>query len=205
MIAAKKEEKQKKQIESVPQHLIYEVLDGFPVYYWGYKEVLKGNKTLEDIRGYTGLQSFLMNRIGDFWRTSLFPKYQILIGGGGLYLNQKNNFVLDLAIFPEKSFSYKNLTNNYIDSPPMVVLEIDTKADPDIYRHSNYLPSKTQRLLDFGVEQVVWVFTEPEKVMVATNECPWLTVNWSDEINVLGQAFTIEKIIEEAESQKSDF
>ncbi len=56
---------------------------------------------------------------------------------------------------------------------------------------------KTQKLLDFGTKQVVWIFTDPRKVMTATKDEPWLTVNWNHPITVLKQEFTLETFLRE--------
>jgi hypothetical protein len=53
-------------------------------------------------------------------------------------------------------------------------------------------------LLDFGVEEVIWIFSRLEKVMVARPRQPWLTVGWKDEIEVMGQRFTLQQLIDES-------
>jgi hypothetical protein len=65
-------------------------------------------------------------------------------------------------------------------------------ADPDIFEYSTYYTPKTQLLLDFGVEQVFWIFTDSQKVMVAQLHQPWIIVNWTDEVEVLGHRFSIQ-------------
>lgn len=44
--------------EAIPDYLVYEVLDGQPLYYKGYQEVLAGRQKLEDIMGSSVLQFF---------------------------------------------------------------------------------------------------------------------------------------------------
>ncbi|WP_461051391.1 hypothetical protein [Spirosoma arcticum] len=46
---------------AVPESLIYEVLDGRPLYYQGYRDVLAGHKTTEEIRGSSTLQWVLVS------------------------------------------------------------------------------------------------------------------------------------------------
>jgi Uma2 family endonuclease len=187
----------------VPDYLIYEELNGIPVYYRGYKEVINQGKKLEDITGYGALQWYLLTIISDFLKVAISKKYFVLVGEGGLHLEQKNNLSLDVSIYLRNQLSFEKLENKYLDTPPKVVIEIDTKADPDIFNYSNYFAPKTQALLDFGVEQVIWVYTNPKKVTIAQPTGPWLTVNWTDEITVLGQTFTIQKIIDEAEVENT--
>jgi hypothetical protein len=45
-----------RKISKVPSYLIKEILDEIPVYYKGYKAVVRKEKTLEDIMGASGLQ-----------------------------------------------------------------------------------------------------------------------------------------------------
>ncbi|GAB3641155.1 hypothetical protein GCM10027423_17910 [Spirosoma arcticum] len=45
----------------MPESLIYEVLDGRPLYYQGYRDVLAGHKTTEEIRGSSTLQWVLVS------------------------------------------------------------------------------------------------------------------------------------------------
>ena len=189
----------KQEIPAIPKHLVYEELDGIPVYYSGYKEVLNKTKTLEDIMGYGGLQWFIINVLGDFLKEKLGKQFRMLSGKGGLHLGYQKNLSVDLGIYAKKDLKLKDLINKYLTIPPKIVIEIDTKADPEIFKHSNYYTPKTQRLLDFGVEQVVWLFTDSEKVTLASNNAPWITVNWSDQISVLGQQFTIEKVLNDAD------
>ena len=147
--------------------------------------------------GYGGLQWFIINVLGDFLKEKLGKEFRILSGEGGLHLGHQRNLSVDLGIYPKKELKFKDLKNKYLTIPPKIVIEVDTKADPEIFKHSNYYTPKTQRLLDFGVEQVVWLFTDSEKVTLATNDAPWITVNWSDAITILENTFTLEKVLNE--------
>ena len=147
--------------------------------------------------GYGELQWFILNTLGDYLKAQLPKTYKVLTGEGGLHLGHKKNLSLDMSIFLKKQLSYKTLKNKYTKKIPQVVIEVDTKADPDIFKKSNYYTVKTQQLLDFGVPMVVWLFTDSEKVTVATNNSPWLTFNWTDEITILDHTFSIQKVLEE--------
>lgn len=188
----------------VPDYLIYEKLNGIPVYYRGYKEVMNQTKQLGEIIGYGALQWYLLTIISDYLKAGLSKEFFVLVGEGGLHLEHKNNLSLDLSIYLRSQLSFEKLENKYLDTPPRVVIEVDTKADPDIFNFSNYYATKTQKLLDFGVEQVLWLYTDLKKVVVAQSEGPWLTVNWTDEITVLGKTFTIQQIIDEAEVENAE-
>jgi|GEM_PF-3870554 len=50
-----------KRKRKIPDYLVYEVMDGKPVYYRGYQSVLKKTKTLEEIMGCSSLQAELVS------------------------------------------------------------------------------------------------------------------------------------------------
>jgi len=57
MIATKSGTRTQKPAEKVPDHLIYEIIDGKPIHYRGYREVMAGKKTFSEIRGSSTLQA----------------------------------------------------------------------------------------------------------------------------------------------------
>jgi hypothetical protein len=79
-----------------------------------------------------------------------------------------------------------------------VVIEIDTKADlSDDKDAPHYFQYKTQQLLDFGVEKVIWIYTNPKTIMLATAQKPWLIIDWKDDFDVIGGlTLNLEKLIE---------
>jgi hypothetical protein len=44
----------------IPEEFIYEIMDGKPIYYKGYKEAIKNHLTAEEIMGCSSLQSELV-------------------------------------------------------------------------------------------------------------------------------------------------
>lgn len=200
-ISAAAVDKKETVATDIPDYLIYETIDGRPIYYRGYREVLNNTKKLQDIMGYGELQLYLLSYLSEYFIKKLGDKFRILPGESGLHLKKNNNLSLDLTIMDKDAVKLKDLKNKYSQRPPRIVIEVDTKADGEINRKYNYFNKKTIKLLEFGVEKVVWIFTETEQVMVAENNKPWLTVNWTDEIEVLGHSFTIQQVIEEAEKK----
>lgn len=49
-----------KKEKPVPEYLIYEMDEGTPIYYRGYKDVLNKKKTLEQIMGSSAFNQFLL-------------------------------------------------------------------------------------------------------------------------------------------------
>lgn len=76
---------------------------------------------------------------------------------------------------------------------------MDTKADTaDFESALNYYHLKTEKLLNFGVEKVIWVTSSTEKVMIALPTADWVTSSWDKEIEVLdGIRFSVGKLLEE--------
>jgi len=102
-----------------------------------------------------------------------------------------------MSIYLKSQLPYKKLKNKYTKKVPQVVIEVDTKADPEVFNLTNYYTKKTQQLLDYGVPLVVWLFTDTEKLTIATNDAPWLTTDWEDTITILDLNFSIKTILED--------
>jgi hypothetical protein len=117
----------------------------------------------------------------------------------GVHLQKNDNVSVDIAIIPREMYQPSRFRGKYINYPPTVVVEIDINIDPiaSFGNNDEYVNIKTQSLLDFGVEQIIWVFTRSRKIMVAPKIGPWLTMNWVDTVSILGHSFSIEQLIEE--------
>ncbi|MGD1891289.1 MAG: hypothetical protein ACFB15_11935 [Cyclobacteriaceae bacterium] len=104
----------------VPEKLIYEVLDGQPIPYQGFQEVMAGNKKLEDIMGSSGLQSFIVTNVLVRFLMKHLPEdeYDILSNEAGLHLSKKNNLATDIGIYPSGKLAPDQLTDNYLNVPP---------------------------------------------------------------------------------------
>jgi len=181
----------------VPNYLVYETFDGEPVHYKGYKEVLDGNKTFSEIMGSSGIQSFIVA----YFQRMLFIKldenlYTIFSSESGLHLDKGNNLAGDILIFDNTSLPLEAITAYYVDVPPKIVIEVDIMADPSDMDSTAYLFKKTQKLLDFGVEKVIWVTTNAKKVTVATSGSNWQVMDWGNEVEILeGITFNVGKYL----------
>ncbi|MDX1942712.1 MAG: hypothetical protein SFU99_19265 [Saprospiraceae bacterium] len=183
--AAKKKREKKQEI---PEYLIYEMDEGKPIYYRGYKDVLNKKKTPEQIMGSSALQSLLVMLILDALKGKLSDDYLRLPAELGLKFADKSWRNLDIAIYDKRKVLDRSifLINKYIDIPPEVVIEIDTKAEltesPD---PASYFQRKTDQLLDAGVQRVIWIFTATQKHLVAVKDQKWEMDNWSADIAVM--------------------
>ena len=65
---------------------------------------------------------------------------------------------------------------------------VDSKFD--------YYERKTTKLLEFGVEKVIWLFTKSRKVWIAESGKDWLIRDWSQPVDVLpGCQFVPDKLV----------
>ena len=92
MQAAGKKKEAQGGNQEIPTYLIYEVLEGKPIYYKGYQEVLVKNKTLEDIMGSSGLQlviiEYLLRVCYAAFEASV---YRVLTNEAGSHIGKNNN------------------------------------------------------------------------------------------------------------------
>lgn len=184
---------------NIPDYLVRETIDGIPFYYRGYEAVLKNQKTLEDIMGSSGLQSYLITRIFKFLLLNLNDKqYEVLTNELGLHLSNRNNLSSDIAVYEKKQLKGK-LNNKYLKIPPLIAFEIDTKIESKNTKDQEYVHLKTEKLLEFGVQKVIWVFTTSKKIMVAEPQKDWLTKNWDQTFEVLGAKSSIQYLIDDDE------
>jgi hypothetical protein len=170
----------------IPDALIYEMVNAQAIYYRGYRDVLQGKKQAEDLMGSSFLQSLIISRLIRFLLQCLPATYEVLTNEVGLQFSSKHWRAADIAVYRKAQLKNIPRHNKYLQIPPQIVFEIDTKADLKRFRTiMDYYYAKTDDLLDFGVEKVIWIFTDARKIMVAEPHASWLTVNWDQPIQVI--------------------
>jgi Uma2 family endonuclease len=199
MLTAEITPKHRNRSKPIPEALIYEIMDGRPLYYEGYKDVLANKKTTEQIMGASGLQSFIIQYLLEVLYLKIGrKKYHFLTNEIGTHLDNGNNLSGDVYIYEKAKLPPEKINIHYIDVPPKIAVEIDIRIDLSDEKDFGYVFTKTHKLLDFGVEKVFWIFTKHQKVMIATKDQDWLTKNWTQEIELLdGEYFNIGKFLEE--------
>ena len=167
--------------EVIPDYLVYEVLDGQPLYYKGYLEVLAGRQKLEDIMGSSVLQFFILEYLLRLI-VKADPDENYIIGNNeaGLHLEEKNNLANDIALYPSSVLTPDKIVPYYANVPPEIIIEVDLKIAFEGLTPPDYINLKTQKLLDFGVKKVIWVFTKSRKVTIAAQGQPWITDSWDN-------------------------
>ncbi|WP_421797502.1 Uma2 family endonuclease [Haliscomenobacter sp.] len=190
--------------KDIPAALIYEIMDGKPVYYKGYREVLNNEKTLEEVMGASTLQGFIVAYIlKTLYRNLDDNLYNILTNEQGLHLNRKNNLSADIAIYEKTKLSAAQADKHYATLPPKIQIEVDINADMDEeLSETSYIQQKTDKLLTFGVEKVIWVLSDSKKVIVATPHDNWQMIDWHKDIEVVdGVGFCIGRYLKEEGSE----
>lgn len=183
----------------VPDALIYEISRGTPIYYHGYKAYLSGDKTMEELMGGGYLQVFVIMAIIKHLLAELPNAYQVFTNEIGVILNKGDWRALDIAIYRKDALKDVPLENKYLQIPPEVAIEIDTKADLENFTTSmDYVHEKTDDLLEFGVQKVIWIFTNSRKVMVAGGGGKWVTMGWDESVQVMeGVELHLAKMVHE--------
>ncbi|MBN8823015.1 MULTISPECIES: Uma2 family endonuclease [unclassified Spirosoma] len=176
----------------IPESLIYEIMDGKPIYRKGYRDVLSGKKTREEIRGASTLQSvivsYLVILIGKFIDDDA---YFVLTGEPGVHLDHRNNLANDIAIYDQTVLTPDKISKKYATVPPQIAIEVDIEADTAEMTENGYIYKKTRKLFEFGVQKIIWVLTDPQVVLIATPDRTE-TVNWDRDIEIMdGHVFNI--------------
>ena len=175
----------------VPDALIYEIMDGVPIYRKGYRDVLSGKKTIEEITGASTLQSVIVSHLMKIIFTFLDEDmYFVLTGEPGVHIDHRNNLANDIAIYDQTVLTPAKISKKYADVPPLIAIEIDIKADVADMTETGYLYKKTHKLFDFGVQKLIWVLTDAQ-VVIATPE-RIETVSWNKDVEIMdGHLFNI--------------
>lgn len=192
MVALRERKAVKPITRKIPSQLVYEILDGQPIYYKGYKEVIQNKKTIEEIMGASGIQSYIISYLTK-WLFSFLDDdvFCLLSNEAGLRLNHRSNLSNDIAIYETAVLTPDKINRKYVDVPPKIAIEIDIDADVEHLTESGYIYKKTQMMLAFGTQKVVWVLTAAQVVIVATNE-KMETMSWYKDIELMdGQSFNI--------------
>jgi hypothetical protein len=120
MVATEETVQTKPVTPPVPSYLIYEVLNGQPVYYRGYRDVLAGRTKAEDIIGSSSFQSVLVSLIQGFICNNRDKKQYIpFTNEVGLQIELTDNLVADIAIFEKGTFE---ITTKYFNTAPKIVI-----------------------------------------------------------------------------------
>ncbi|WP_020595509.1 hypothetical protein [Spirosoma panaciterrae] len=188
-----------KRKRKIPDYLVYEVMDGKPIYYKGYQSVLNKTKTLEDIMGCSSLQAELVSYLlRIIFRVFDEKKYRVLTNEIGSHIDIRNNLSNDIAIYDKAVLTADKINKKYPDVPPKIAIEIDTEADTSELTGFGYTYKKSKKLLDFGVERIIWIMIGTKTVTVMEPNRDWQVREWDTDIELMdGHTFNIARYLAE--------
>lgn len=176
----------------VPEDLIYEMVNGKPIYYRGWQDVLRGEKTKEQIMASSLLQGVLIGELFVTLHNQLRKKYILSTNETGLKFHKGDWRAADIALFPKETIH--SLYNKYANEKPEIVVEVDTKADASDL--PTYYLEKTKHLHANGIRKVIWVYTDTEQIMVAEIGKRWEIFDWSETVEVTDDCtFNVKEIL----------
>ncbi|GGH37273.1 hypothetical protein GCM10007423_30190 [Dyadobacter endophyticus] len=174
--------------ETIPASLIFEELDGRPLYRKGYKEVLANNLSPEEIMGCSFIQALIARILSSYFAEILRGKpYLVTSNEGGLHVSLGNNLTNDVAVF-DRAMIKDIFSKKYADVPPKVAIGVDIKIEADQFPDpKDYISRKSEKMIEFGTESVIWVLTDNRKIMVMDRSREWFVCEWDETVPLFDQ------------------
>lgn len=180
-IAVASKSNRKKRTKKIPDYLIYEIMDGKPIYYKGYKDVLNNTKKPADIMGTNSLQWIIQSYFLDLLYHNLSRDFfRIASGEPGLHINTNNNLAGDILVFKKEDIPPAAITTKYVNIPALLHIEVDVSADMEKDFDLAYLQKKVNKLMDFGTKKILWIFSTTQQILKVTQKDEWHWHSWND-------------------------
>ncbi len=179
--------RKKRRPANVPSFLVYEIIDGKPYYYKGYQQVLNKSKTFEEIMGTSSLQWKIIEYLLRLLFKSLDgSRYSIATNEPGLHLDLRNNLSGDILVFDKNELPGSAISEKYTAVPALLHIEVDIAADLEHEPSLMYIEKKVNKLLAFGTQKVIWVFSGNKRVLVAQSATNWQWHGWDETLPLIG-------------------
>ena len=187
------------KVARMPDILVYEELNGRQLYRKGYKKFLNHTKTIEEIMGCSSLQAAIVSVLLSYlYRQIEDEGYEIMTNEAGLHVSLGNNLSSDIIVYKREDFLKYRLDNHYFDTAPKIVIEVDVKIEVEDMEATEYWTKKTETLLNFGVEKVIWLFSEDKKMIIAEQNKDLLIQDWTNDFDLMpNHTLNIEQMIEQ--------
>ena len=171
---------------SIPEFLVYEELNGQKLYRKGYKQYLNQTKTIEEIMGCSSLQGILISILLRYlYKNTDENEYEILTNEAGLHISLGNNLSSDIILYNAEDARQYQYDEHYFNVAPKMVIEVGIKIEMENIYSVDYWTKKTQTLFDFGVEKVLWIFSEDKKIILAEPNKDWIVRDWNKDFELL--------------------
>ena len=186
------------KVARMPDILVYEELNGRQLYRKDYKKFLNHTKTIEEIMGCSSLQAAIVSVLLSYlYRQIEDEGYEIMTNEAGLHVSLGNNLSSDIIVYKREDFLKYRLDNHYFDTAPKIVIEVDVKIEVEDMDATEYWTKKTETLLNFGVEKVIWIFSEDKKIILAEPNKDWLVRSWAKDFELMpDHILNIQKMID---------
>ena len=177
----------KRRPANVPAFLVYEIMDGKPYYYKGYRQVLNKTKTFEEVMGTSSLQWKIIEYLLELLFTMHSrKKYAIATNEPGLHLDLRNNLSGDILVFDKNELPGSAISEKYTTVPALLHIEVDIAADLEAEPSLMYVEQKVNKLLAFGTGKVIWVFSSNKRVLIAQSATNWQWHGWDETLPLIG-------------------
>ncbi len=192
------EETKVSYLPKLPKQLVYEELNGRKLYRKCYKQYLNRTKTIEEIMGCSSLQAAIVSVLLSYlYRYVEDEGYEIMTNEAGLHVSLGNNLSSDIILYTSEDFLKYRLDDHYFNVAPKMVVEVDIKIEVEDMDATDYWTKKTETLFSFGVEKVIWVFSEKKNMIIAEPNKDWLVQDWTNDFELVpNHIINIEKMIE---------
>jgi Uma2 family endonuclease len=123
--------------------------------------------------------------------------YEIMTNEAGLHIALGNNLSSDIILYNSVDFLKYRLDEHYFNVAPKLVIEVDIKVELEDMSSVEYWTKKTQTLFGFGVEKVIWVFSEDKKIILAEPNKDWIVRDWTKDFEFMpNHIINIQSMIE---------
>ena len=185
----------------IPKVFIAEYMDGVPLYYRGYKSIIDTPSKAEEIMGAGGIHFILFDFFYQLLVDNLDRKKYWRAGGeSGIKLRKNDLFNLDIAVYLRSKLPAATISKHVVSIAPELIIEIDTSIEFDEITQDEYVFKKTQRLLDFGTQKLIWGFSATNRIMVAEPNAPRQIYTWNTTLELIdGITFNLEAYCRENE------
>ncbi|MHA4737000.1 Uma2 family endonuclease [Dyadobacter sp. MSC1_007] len=171
---------------TISNPLVFEEWDGKVYYRKGYREVLSGSKKIEEIMGSSSLQAEIVSYILQVILRSIdLSKYRVHVSEPGIHLAHQFNMAGGILVYDKSVFTADKISKKYAEVPPKVVIEVDISVEMEGITEMGYVFQKSEKLIEFGSEKVIWILTEIQKTVIFRKGVEAEIINWHGDVPVL--------------------
>jgi hypothetical protein len=158
--------------KKIPDYLVKDEIDGIRFYYRNYKDILNKKENTEETMGCGAIQWVIIEYLLEvIYASDLRKKYRVATNESGNHLALNNNLSFDIALYDREKLTAEAITKKYVQGiAPHTVIEVDTDISLDetgFATAEDYTFLKTRKLMQYGTQKVIWIFTNSQKIVVA--------------------------------------